>query len=268
MKNIVIIILSLFVLTILSCSQKTDYGQPSIDINNLENDFNRWWSYQNTNISLSSEFIPIDVNSNRVTKEIFLKNLTSGSFIPLKLNSKDGLTYYKLFRLDRTAVSDIKTTIISTSSHAYDLFKKEGQFFPKFIFTDLKGKTYNNENTKGKIVILKCWFIGCHACILEFPELNNLVEKYQSQNDIVFISLALDQKENLDQFLLIKPFKFAVIPGQKDYINNVLNITEFPTLFIIDKNGVIKKVVNSSSEMISVLEKMISLTHNNEITKQ
>jgi thiol-disulfide isomerase/thioredoxin len=258
MNNLWVKFLFIFILTTISCNQKSDYGQPDTELTSLETDFNKWWQYHNSNIELSSDFIPIDEFSNKISKEKFLKDLTSGSFVPIKLNSKDRLTYYQLFKLDNTAVNDIKKTIISASSHAYNLFKTEGSNFPKFNFTDLNGKVYNNDNTKGKIIILKCWFIGCHACILEFPELNKLVEKYQSNDDIIFISLALDPKENLDQFLLIKPFKFAVIPGQKDYVSNVLNITEFPTLFIIDKKGVIRKVVNSSSEMISSLGGMVS----------
>jgi thiol-disulfide isomerase/thioredoxin len=256
MKNLIIRIFFISVFTILSCTQKPNYGQPNIDLSSVERDFKKWWSYQNSNILLSSDFIPIDVNSNKVSKEEFLKNLTTGFFVPLKLNSEDSLTYYKLFRLDKIAVDEIRNTIISLSTHSYDLFKMEEKYFPTFNFTDLKGKNFNNENTKGKFVILKCWFIGCHACIAEFPELNNLVEKYQNRNDIIFISLAFDSKENLDQFLINKPLKFAVIPGQKDYISKTLNISQFPTLFIIDKNGVIEKVVNNCSEMTLALEKM------------
>jgi thiol-disulfide isomerase/thioredoxin len=256
MKNLVTLILIISLFTILSCTQKPDYGQPNIDFNSLEKDFNKWWSYHNNNILLSSDFIPLDEHSNKLSKDEFLKNLITGFYVPLKLKSKDSLIYYKLFRLDKIAVDEIRKTIIASSSHSYDLFKMEGKYFPTFNFTDLKGEVFNNENTKGKFVILKCWFVGCHACIAEFPELNNLVEKYQNRNDIIFISLALDSQENLDQFLINKPFKFAVIPSQEEYITKILNISQYPTLFIIDKNGVIEKVVNNSSEMILALEKL------------
>jgi thiol-disulfide isomerase/thioredoxin len=255
MKNFHIRILFVLLFTIISCTHKPDYGQPNIDPGSLETDFKKWWSYQYNNIILSSDFIPIDENSNKVSKEEFLKDLSTGFFVPLKLKSKDSLTYYKLFRLDKKAVVEIRNTIIRSSSNSFEHFKLEGKHFPIFNFTDLKGEIFNNENTKGKFVILKCWFIGCHSCIAEFPELNNLVEKYQNRDDILFISLALDSKVNLDQFLINKPFKFVVIPSQTDYITHTLNISQFPTLFIINKNGVIEKVVNNSREMILALKK-------------
>lgn len=257
MKNFVIRILFILLLTIISCTQKPDYGLPDIDPASLEMDFMKWWSYHNNNILLSSDFIPLDEHSNKVSKEKFLKNLITGFYFPIKLESKDSLTYYKLFRLDKTAVDEIRNTIINSSSHSYDLLKMEGKHFPVFNFTDLKGDIFNNENTKGKFVVLKCWYIGCHSCIAEFPELNDLVEKYQDRNDIIFISLAFDSKENLEQFLIKKPFKFKVIPSQGDYVTHILNVSQFPTLFVINKNGVIEKVVNNSSEMILALKKFI-----------
>jgi len=64
MKNLIIRIFCISVLTILSCTQKPNYRQPNIDLSSVERDFKKWWTYQNSNILLSSDFIPIDVNSN------------------------------------------------------------------------------------------------------------------------------------------------------------------------------------------------------------
>jgi len=130
----------------------------------------------------------------------------------------------------------------------------EGKYFPEFHFTDLKGDEYNNENTKGKIIILKCWFIKCAACVAEFPELNELVEKYQDREDIIFISLAFDSNDELKQFLLRKPFNYKVASVQAEFMQNDLAINAYPTHFIIDKTGMIQKVVNSADEMILELD--------------
>jgi cytochrome oxidase Cu insertion factor (SCO1/SenC/PrrC family) len=58
--------------------------------------------------------------------------------------------------------------------------KKEGKF-PDFSFKDLNGNLITNESMKGKIVVIKCWYIHCAACIKEFPEVNNLVRKYKDR---------------------------------------------------------------------------------------
>jgi len=253
MKKIILLTLAVAIISIIACSKKTDYGQPNVNFKNVEKDFITWWTYHENNIRLSSNFIAIDNLSNRISKEDFLGKLTSGDYIPLKLISKDSLTYYKLFKLDQSSNIEIRKQIKSSSTTDYIHFKAEGKTFPKFQFVDLKGVIYNNENTKGKIVILKCWFITCHACVAEFPELNNLVDNYRNRKDIVFISLALDSKEKLNQFLSQKKFNYAVVADQEKFIRNELNVSMYPTHIIIDRNGVILKVVNSADEMILAL---------------
>ena len=267
MKKIILLTFSISILSMMSCSKKTDYGQPNANFKNLEKDFITWWTYHENNIILSSNFIAIDELSSQISKEDFLKKLTSGDYIPLKLNSKDSLTYYKLFKLDQTSDNEIRKQIKLSSTTDYIHFKTEGKTFPKFQFVDLNGVVYNNENTKGKIVILKCWFIACHSCVAEFPELNKLVDKYRNQKDIIYISLALDSKEKLNQFLSQKRFNYAVIADQEEFISTELNVTMFPTHFIIDSNGIIRKVVNKADEMILALsDKEFLETSNVQIT--
>ena len=236
-----------------ACLEKTDYGQPNADFKNLEKDFITWWTYHENNIRLSSNFIAIDNLSNRISKADFFEKLTTGEYIPLKLNSKDNLIYYKLFKLDEGSNSEIRQQIKSSSTTNYIHFKAEGKAFPKFQFFDLNGVEYNNENTKGKIVILKCWFIACHACVAEFPELNKLVDSYRNRKDIVFISLATDSKEKLNQFLSQKNFNYAVVADQSRFITKELNVSSYPTHIIIDSKGIIRKVVNKADELIMAL---------------
>jgi thiol-disulfide isomerase/thioredoxin len=62
---------------------------------------------------------------------------------------------------------------------------KGGKPFPVFSFKDLDDNLITNENLKGKIVVVKCWFIHCVACIAEFPEVNKMAMKYKDRKDIV-----------------------------------------------------------------------------------
>lgn len=240
--------------SMIACAQKPNLERPDVDFKNIEKNSMQWWTYHYNNIVLSSNFIAIDDSSKIISKGEFLKKLTSGDFIPLKLISEDSILRYKLFKLDQTSDADIRSTIKNTSFTEYAHFLMEGKNFPKFNFKDLTGIEYNNENTKGKIVILKCWFIACKACVAEFPELNELVLKYPNRNDILFISLALDSKEELNQFLSQKIFNYATIADQKQFIRSELGISSYPTHLIIDRSGKIIKVVNRAGEMISALK--------------
>jgi len=260
MKKPMLLIIFLSVLAIVSCSEKPDVGQPNVNVGILLKDFMKWWIYYNESINLSSDFIAIDNSSNKISKETFLKELTSGKYIPVKLIPNDtSKIYYKLFQFNQQSYKDVSSAIINASIVEYEHFKMEGQQFPKFSFTDLNGKLYTNENTKGKIVVLKCWYINCVACVAEFPGLNELVDQYKDRNDIVFVSLAFNDEADLKEFLLKKPFNYTIVPDQKSYLKDILKVKLYPTHFIIDKNGNIVKVVNKAVRLKSILANVMKV---------
>lgn len=227
--------------------------EPNVDVNELEADFMKWWTYYSYNISLSSNFVALNEKSDTIVKRQFLEKLITGNYIPIKVKSAPESKTYKLFELDANASKDIGKRVKIESQKSLKYFKMEGQQFPKFEFVDLNGNQYTNENTKGKKMILKTWFVNCKACVAEFPELNEFVEKYKERNDILFVSLALDTKSELESFLQKKDFEYEVIPNQKEFIEK-LNLQIYPTHIIVDENGSITKVVNKASEMIAFFE--------------
>lgn len=223
------------------------------DWKTLTKDFQTWYNYSYYNINLSEEFIPVDVNSSQIDKETFLNKLITENVVAFKTKIQQGKSVYQLFKLDSNDESIIATNK-QMAAIALSHFKMEGLKIPSFNFKDLNGRVYNKESTKGKIIILKCWFIGCVACVKEFPELNRLVDKYQGRNDILFISLAIDKKNNLINFLKTREFKYETIPEMKNYMTTDLNITQFPTHLLINKEGKIRKVVNKIEDIIPFIE--------------
>jgi thiol-disulfide isomerase/thioredoxin len=225
----------------------------STDWKTLTKDFKTWYNYTYYNVNLSEDFIPLDINSVKIDKSIFLNKLMTENVIAFKTKIIKGKSVYQLYNLESNDESIIATNK-QMASNEFSHYKMEGTEIPNFNFTDLNGKEYSKKSTKGKIVILKCWFIGCVACVKEFPALNKVVDNYQGRNDIVFISLALDPKENLIQFLKTREFKYVTIPQMKNYMTSELNITQFPTHLLIDKEGKIKKVVNKIEHILPFLK--------------
>ena len=250
-------VLTLFLLVLSAfCSGQSKYGKPEISPDKIQTQFMDWWTYQSRNILLSRDFVALDSNSKEISKEHFLKELNEGNYIPIRLVSDTNVFYYKLFKIEPTSDTSIKATISEIAFDEIQNLKKEGEPFPKFSFKDLNGNLITNENLKGKIVVIKCWYIHCTACIREFPEVNQLVEKYKNRKDIVFISLAEDTPEQLKMFLVRKPLSYAVVPNMKSYMNLTLQLNAFPTHFIINKEGNIAKVLSNYTGLEVALEKV------------
>ncbi len=90
------------------------------------------------------------------------------------------------------------------------------------------------------------------------PALNGVVKKFNSRNDVVFISLAFDTKERLVKFLSGTHFDYPVIPVSQKYLEEQLKVTEYPTHFILNRRGRITKVVTDYHDMIYALKFKLS----------
>lgn len=246
------------VLLISSCSQTVNHENPAIDPELVLKDFRTWWDYNYRNIKLSENYTAFDTSLNPISKETFLKSLSSGEYVAFRLNTTDPLLKYKLYKLSPHTDSFTRAQAKQFGEDGYQKYKMEGTEIPDFNFTDLNGKVYNSETTKGKIVVLKCWFIHCTVCVQEMPALNAVVNEFKNRSDVLFISLAFDPKEKLEKFLATTKFNYAVIPVKQEYMQEKLKVTGYPTQFIINRRGSISKVITDYHDMISALKNELS----------
>ncbi|WP_276381813.1 TlpA disulfide reductase family protein [Flavobacterium sp. H4147] len=252
MKNSIIIIITFLIST--SSFAQNKFGNPEVDPIQIQKTFTDWSVYQSKKIMLSRDFTALDSSSKEISKETFLDQLANGNFIPVRLKSEAEIYVYKLFKIQPKTDTSIKATINQIGFDAYKNFKMEGTAFPQFSFKDLNGNLVTNESMKGKIIVIKCWYIHCTPCIREFPQVNKLVEDYKDRKDIVFMSLAEDSPEQLKTFLERKPLSYSVIPDMKEYMNTALQLNSFPTHFIINKEGMISKVLPNFESLEVALE--------------
>lgn len=224
----------------------------NIDPASILKDYSTWYNYFYHNVLLSQDFIGLNVDSAAINKPTFLNRLMRGNTVPFKIKLFQGRPVYQLYPLDNKKVSN---TIIQLAEIEMNHYKMEGKAMPPFDVCDLNGIKYDENSTKGKILVLKCWFIRCTACIKEFPKCNKLVDRYSGRNDIAFISLAIDKKKDLIKFLETNRFKYSIIPEAEPYMTDKLSINTYPTHLLVDKTGTIVKVVNAIDELEPFLVK-------------
>ena len=116
---------------------------------------------------------------------------------------------------------------------------------PTFTGITLDGKTINSAALRGKILVLNLWFINCPNCVQEIKLLNQIVDEYKDNNDVVFIALPSNTKPDLQKFLQKNPFKFQIIPNAGTFTlfkfgapkkNGEYNLG-YPTHVVIDREG-------------------------------
>ena len=232
-----------------SCHSTVPTGEVIVnDPKNILSSFTNFWTYWYEDVKLSEDFTPYDQNDSIISKDLFLKKVCTGNYLPLKYKVNDSINGYKLYPFENKD-SSIASTIVMFGDLAYKFFQMEGKPLPGFNFVDLKGRVYNSQTCKGKVVVLNFWFIGCTSCRHEMPALNKIVSSFKDRNDVLFVSLAPDDPDSLKSFLQNNPFAYAVIPRKKNYVDDTLNITMFPTQMIIDRKGLIAKVPEDYKQM-------------------
>jgi Thiol-disulfide isomerase and thioredoxins len=149
-------------------------------------------------------------------------------------------------------------TIIPLSETEMDQSKKEKEVFIKslldkklagFSFHDINGNLLDGDKLRGKIVVLNFWFTACKPCIMEMPALNKLVSTYKGKS-VVFIAPTFDRTQLTKQFLTKRQFDYIIIPEARSYMDS-LNVTIFPTHLVVDRNGIIRKVIVGYSEEVT-----------------
>jgi thiol-disulfide isomerase/thioredoxin len=137
---------------------------------------------------------------------------------------------------------------------------------PTWKMTTIDGKTITGAGLKGKVVLIDFWATWCGPCKLASPIMQALHEKYGSKG-LVVIGANTSERDPSGN-LLNTPKLAADYRSEHKYtytftygndaMKNAWGVQGIPTMFIIDKQGIVKKVqVGYDDKLQSVLEAAI-----------
>lgn len=238
-KNYFVLFSLLFLISCQQGNSENPVADPSSVVEDQAN-FVKYWSSQ---MNLSSDFIALDTASSEMPKDQFLKQVSTGNYLPVKLKSDTGFVY-KLYKLDKPVDNYIRTLLKSIGNQEYKNFQWESKPLPKVNLKDLNGNIYTSENMRGKILVIDFWFIGCVSCVKEMPELNEILKTYKGQDDILFLSIAFDDEDSLRKFSNKINFDFSMISDTSPYLNKKLGINSYSTIVVVDKKGNVSKILD------------------------
>ncbi|GAA4337119.1 TlpA disulfide reductase family protein [Flaviaesturariibacter amylovorans] len=220
---------------------------PSPD--SLQRNFRTWYAYATSRTPLGSDFRPLSAEGVPMARKAFLEALGTGRFIALRTGDAPEYRLHPLTSPDK----DIRMVVTSLARTQLAHDARIGKPLPPFSFTDLEGRSYTTASTKGRYLVVKCWFIGCTACVAEFPELNKLVEECRGRTDVQFLSLTLDKKPALEGFLKSLPFRYAVVAEAESYVTGPLGVDAYPHHLLVSPEGLVLQSTNSLKDLLPVL---------------
>ncbi len=197
----------------------------------------------NQNIMIDGESIPIyNMEGERLRGNKMIEVMISGNYTPeLYMNAKKEI---KVAILRKASEEEKKMMLEMRASKKSELIDTKA---PVFSATDIHGNNYTLNQLKGKIIVLNFWFVECKPCVMEIPDLNELVEKYKDK-EVVFLGFATNKKSKIIDFLEEKNFDYTIIPDSRK-IAKAYNIKGYPTHIIINQNS---KIVHATSGLSAV----------------
>lgn len=121
----------------------------------------------------------------------------------------------------------------------------EGKPAPAFKLQGLDGHTLDSASMGGKVVLLYVWFTGCPPCMKEAPALVRLQNEFASKGFTIvganadrLLGLSYDDAVRA-RYIKENKISFPVVHWTKESDSAYGNISIFPTLYLIDRKGVI-----------------------------
>ncbi len=129
---------------------------------------------------------------------------------------------------------------ITTGYNSWSTLLK-GKSSPEITCVTATGKTVSLQSLKGKLIYIDIWATWCGPCLRELPYLENLQEKYKKREDIVFVSISIDDdKVAWSTMVKEKNMKGIQLHANTEMHEKIVNnylINGIPRFIIINKSG-------------------------------
>lgn len=192
-------------------------------------------NYNKKLYKVTNESVVKDTTEKVYTYGEWTKLFYSGEYSLGPINPNDNKTAFLIIKMTEQE----RMSYFSDSRKPEETpFFKTGTRLNFFKGKDINDSLINTENLVGKILVINFWFINCPPCRAEIPLLNKLVSFYADDTSIVFISIALEPKNDLKDFLKKIPFDYRIIYNGKKLAWKY-NVEAYPTNLIVNREGII-----------------------------
>lgn len=179
------------------------------------------------------------------TKQVLEQQLLNGVKSPVMLDQLQAI--YKQLNLPTDEFYNLqkKNKQLADKKNSSAIKRKLGTAKAQdFKLKNLLGDVVSLSTLKNKVVVLDFWATWCGPCKASFPAMQELVNKYKNDTDVVFLFIdVLETKEPqkvrqmVVKYINENNYSFNVLFDEKNKVSKAYKIISVPTKFIIDKKG-------------------------------
>lgn len=113
------------------------------------------------------------------------------------------------------------------------------KFTDELNLIDSENNAYNVEKNKGKVLVFDLWSSNCGICFKEFPEFEELYNKYKDDPkvELIVLNLPLKRDSTLNVRKMIEKYSFKKLYSQNLNSWELLDNNSVPKIIMLDKKG-------------------------------
>lgn len=141
----------------------------------------------------------------------------------------------------------------------------KGEKAPEWVLNNTEGNKVRASDFEGKVLIVNFWATWCPACRHEIPDLVKLQKEHDGKA-FTIIGIAIDAGETneIKAFIKEKGINYPVLRSDKDVIHQFENVPYIPTLFLINRKGIIVDVIVGSVDFKELEKRVYELLNEDE----
>ena len=134
-------------------------------------------------------------------------------------------------------------------------FNLTGKKAPFWTLNDKDEQNVSLSDFKGKVLLLQLTGIGCGPCQASVPFMKEIKEKYNADKfEVVAIETWARKSHSLQNYSKRNGLNYNLLSGTDEIIKDYQTGGAVPTFFILDKDQIIRKVINGYNEEKTIKE--------------
>jgi thiol-disulfide isomerase/thioredoxin len=164
-------------------------------------------------------------------------------------------------------LQDNKYKLLAKEKRFYDIIEtikvSIGLGYPakNFSIKLLSGEDFTLNSQRGKVVLIYFWAFWCEPCKQEMPHLDQLYREFKDKG-LEIVGISLDSSKNKAEEY-IQQFKLKwkhSCSGKvwKDETVNRYSVNSLPSLWVVDRKGILRSFDVKGEELRSVIDALLS----------
>jgi len=139
--------------------------------------------------------------------------------------------------LKRRPLTAFLTVILLLSPFLARAGDETGEPAPRFRAKTTTGEQFNNDSTKGKVVLFEFWTTWCRYCEEEASLVDDIAREFSGKGLVVLAVDVLEPDQKVKKYLVEHPRTVPIVLTKDTNLAAMYNARVYPIYVVIDRDG-------------------------------